>query len=562
MIMASEVGVLDIPPEDVLIKGRLDPGKMFLVDIAQGRIVDDEELKHQIAAAAALRQVARRAHGPLGRPARAAHVPGPDHETLLQRQQAFGYTLEDLKYILSARWRTNGEEAIGSMGTDTPLAVLSDRPQPLFNYFKQLFAQVTNPPLDAIREELVTSIGSTIGPRGEPARADARDLPPDRARDPDPRQRRAGAAPPHASCRGFKSATAADALPGRRGGRRAGAGARGPLRRPGEPGDRRGANLLILSDRGVDASTRRSRRSSRPRAVTTTWSARASGPAPACVIESGDAREVHHFALLLGYGAGTINPYVAFETLDDMIRQGLLPGHRPRRGRQELPQGDQEGGRQGDVQDGHQHASRATGAPRSSRRSASTRSSSTATSTRPPRGSAASASRRSPRRRSRSTTAPSRPAPVGPPSSTGAASTSGAATASSTCSTPRPSSGSSTPRAAASTGSSRSTPRSSTTRTATLHAPRPLRVPARRDADPDRGGRAGRVDRQAVRHRRHVLRLDQPEAHETLAIAMNRHRRQDQHRRGRRGLRAVPPRCRTATGGGARSSRSPRAGSA
>ena len=162
VIMASEVGVLDIPPEDILVKERLHPGRIFLVDTAKGRIVDDEEIKRELAA-----------EHPYGEwlnanlididdlpPARAEQ---PDHETVLQRQQAFGYTQEDLR-ILIAPMAMNGEEPIGSMGTDTSLAVLSDRPRLLFDYFKQLFAQVTNPPLDAIREELVTSMGSTIGP--------------------------------------------------------------------------------------------------------------------------------------------------------------------------------------------------------------------------------------------------------------------------------------------------------------------------------------------------------------------------------------------------------------
>ncbi len=165
VIMASEVGALDIPPEDIVLKGRLEPGKMFLVDLEQGRIVDDEELKHAIATAQPYGKWLREYMVPLAELPQAPLVPGPDHETLLQRQQAFGYTLEDLKYILGPMGN-QGEEAIGSMGTDTPLAVLSDRAQPLFNYFKQLFAQVTNPPLDAIREELVTSVLTGAGGEG------------------------------------------------------------------------------------------------------------------------------------------------------------------------------------------------------------------------------------------------------------------------------------------------------------------------------------------------------------------------------------------------------------
>ena len=257
---------------------------------------------------------------------RRPHVPGPDHETLLHRQQAFGYTLEDLKYILGPMGN-NGEEAIGSMGTDTPLAVLSDRAQPLFNYFKQLFAQVTNPPLDAIREELVTSVLTGAGGEGNLLEPDPRELPPDRPRHPDPRQRRAGPAQAARRLAGLQVGHPADALPRRRGGRGAGAGPRGR------------------------SSRRRPRRSRRGRTCSSSPTAASTpsyAPIPsllACsglhhhlvreglrtraglIVECGDAREVHHFALLLGYGAGSINPYVAFETLDDMIRQGIIkPG--------------------------------------------------------------------------------------------------------------------------------------------------------------------------------------------------------------------------------------------
>src|SRR5438552_7416775 len=162
VVMASEVGVLDIPPENIERKGRLQPGKMFLIDTREGRIIDDSELKHNLATAKPYRQwlnenLVRLSDLP-GHP-----VPEPDHATVLRRQQVFGYTHEDLR-ILMGPMAVNGEEAVGSMGTDTPLAVLSNRQPLLFNYFKQLFAQVTNPPLDAIREELVTSMSTALGP--------------------------------------------------------------------------------------------------------------------------------------------------------------------------------------------------------------------------------------------------------------------------------------------------------------------------------------------------------------------------------------------------------------
>src|SRR5436853_1011131 len=160
--MTSEVGVLDITAEDIVLKGRLQPGKMLLIDTVEARIIDDTELKHKIASEKPYRQwlnenLVRLSDLPVHL------VPEPSHETVLLRQQVFGYTHEDLR-ILMGPMAKNGEEAIGSMGTDTPLAVLSERQPPLFNYFKQLFAQVTNPPLDAIREELVTSMSTALGP--------------------------------------------------------------------------------------------------------------------------------------------------------------------------------------------------------------------------------------------------------------------------------------------------------------------------------------------------------------------------------------------------------------
>src|SRR5580698_8780057 len=165
VIMASEVGVLEIDPIRVAKKGRLEPGKMFLIDLTEGRIIDDTEMKEKIARAQPYGEWIKENLTSLEKLPEAPHVPEPDHETVLKRQKAFGYTHEDVR-ILMAPMATNGEEAIGSMGDDTPLAILSNQSQPLFNYFRQLFAQVTNPPLDAIREELVTTVNTTVGPEG------------------------------------------------------------------------------------------------------------------------------------------------------------------------------------------------------------------------------------------------------------------------------------------------------------------------------------------------------------------------------------------------------------
>ncbi len=322
VVMASEVGVLDIPPQDVVVKERLHPGRIFLVDTARGRIVDDEELKAELAAerpyAAWLRDNLVRIHDlPPGR------VPAADHETVLQRQIAFGYTHEDLRILLAAMAR-QGEEPLGSMGTDTALAVLSSRPRPLYDYFKQLFAQVTNPPLDQIREELVTSMESTIGPEGNLLAAD-----PTACRQivvPDPVLSNEDVARLRdVSHPWFRAATLPTLYPAAEGA----AGLERALEALQAAASRAiadGHNILILSDRGV----------SRDHAAIPSLLATAAvhhhlvrrGERTRCglVSETGDAREVHHMCLLIGYGAGAVNPWVAFETLDDMIRQGLLPG--------------------------------------------------------------------------------------------------------------------------------------------------------------------------------------------------------------------------------------------
>jgi glutamate synthase (NADPH) large chain len=321
VIMASEVGVLDIPPEQIAVKERLHPGKIFLIDTAQGRIIDDEEIKAGLAAehpyADWLRDnVVRLAELP------AQALPPTDHDSVLTRQLAFGYTHEDLRLLLGPMARA-GEEPIGSMGTDTALAVLSDRPRPLYDYFKQLFAQVTNPPLDQIREELVTSMESTIGPEGNLLRAS-----PESCRQiviPDPVLSNEEVAKlRHVRHPWFRSVTLPMLYP-------VADGAAGLERALAELQARAsdaldaGHNIVILSDRGV----------TRERAAIPSLLATAAvhhhlvktGERTRCglVVETGDAREVHHVCLLIGYGAGAVNPWVAFETLDDLIEQGALP---------------------------------------------------------------------------------------------------------------------------------------------------------------------------------------------------------------------------------------------
>src|SRR5215813_5738735 len=322
VVMASEVGVLDIPADQILMKERLHPGRIFLVDTAKGRIVDDEEIKAQLAAEHPYADWLR--DNLVHLEALKAHdVPAPDHATVLTRQIAFGYTHEDLRIILGPMAK-NGEEPVGSIGTDTSLAVLSNRPRPLYDYFKQLFAQVTNPPLDQIREELVTSMESTVGPEGnllDPRPESCRQI---NLNDPVLSNEEV-AKLRHLAHPWFKSVTLPmlyDVTEGTAGLERA----LERLQAAASQAITEGYNVIILSDRGISRKT----------AAIPSLLATASmhhhlvrrGERTRCglVIETGDAREVHHLCLLIGYGAGAVNPWVAIETIDDMINEGLLSG--------------------------------------------------------------------------------------------------------------------------------------------------------------------------------------------------------------------------------------------
>ena len=323
VIMASEVGVLDIAPENVLIKERLHPGRIFLVDTAQGRIIEDAELKQKYATAQPYADWLQQNLVPLERLPAPPHVPQPDHATVLQRQQAFGYTHEDLR-ILMTPMAQKGEEAVGSMGNDAALAVLSQRPRLLYDYFCQLFAQVTNPPLDAIREELVTQMATTIGPEAnllQPGPQSCRQIKlASPILDNDELAKLAQIARP-----GFKTVTLPMLFPVAEGGAGLERALEDLCRRAAEA-IAQGCTFIILSDRGLDQ-----RLAPIPALLATAGVhhhlvREGTRTRVGLVIETGEAREVHHMALLLGYGAGAINPYLAFETLDDMIRQGLLPG--------------------------------------------------------------------------------------------------------------------------------------------------------------------------------------------------------------------------------------------
>jgi glutamate synthase (ferredoxin) len=323
VIMASEVGVLPIAPERVLRKGRLQPGKMFLVSLEEGRIIDDAELKSKLAAERPYARWLSRNLLPIEQIPEAETPQTPDAETLLRQQIAFGYSIEDLKYILGPMAR-NSEEAIGSMGTDTPLAVLSDRPQPLYNYFQQLFAQVTNPPLDAIREELVTSVKTVIGPEGN-------------LLNPEPEScHLVSLESPfltNAELAKFKSlrdhALRARILPMTFPAKAGPAGLAPALEALFEQADQaiaEGTKVLILSDRGIDAENAPIPSLIAVAGLHNHLVRERKRTQVGLIVETGDAREVHHFALLIGYGAGAINPYLALDSFEQMRREGWLEG--------------------------------------------------------------------------------------------------------------------------------------------------------------------------------------------------------------------------------------------
>jgi glutamate synthase domain-containing protein 2/glutamate synthase domain-containing protein 1/glutamate synthase domain-containing protein 3 len=372
VVMASEAGVLQLPAGEVVRKGRLQPGRMFLVDTKAGRIIEDDEIKRKLATAKPWREwvdgnqvrldaladppglaevtrsraVRPEEAMPAGNgaapsavdPWRAAGVAG-ERASLLELQRAHGYTLEDLRVIIGPM-ATAGAEPIGSMGNDTPLAVLSDRPQLLANYFKQLFAQVTNPPLDAIREEIITSMITTIGSEGnllaatpEQARLLRLETPvitPGQCA----RIKALGvaAADPSGTVtghHGLVARTLSLLFP-------AASGAAGmrqrldELRAEASAAVAEGVTILVLSDRGVSAE-----QAAVPSLLATAGVHHhlvREGTRTRCgmVVETGEAREVQHFATLTGYGAGAVCPYLAFATIDQMQAERMIDAEIPR----------------------------------------------------------------------------------------------------------------------------------------------------------------------------------------------------------------------------------------
>ncbi|WP_116103475.1 glutamate synthase large subunit [Amycolatopsis thermalba] len=331
VVLASEAGVLDVPPDQVVAKGRLKPGRMFLVDTEAGRIVADDEIKSELAQQHPYEEWLHAGLLQLADLADRDHVT-QSHDSVLRRQLAFGYSEEELK-ILLAPMAEKGAEPLGSMGTDTPPAVLSKRSRQLYDYFKQAFAQVTNPPLDAIREELVTSMSRIMGPERnllDPGPASCRHIQlPYPVIDNDELAKLI-----HINDDGDLPGFACTVLSGLfevDGGGKALAEAIERVRREASEAIAAGARTLVLSDRDSDHKMAPIPSLLLVSAVHHHLVRTKERLRVALVVESGDAREVHHIALLLGYGAAAVNPYLAFETIEDMIAQGAITGIEPRK---------------------------------------------------------------------------------------------------------------------------------------------------------------------------------------------------------------------------------------
>lgn len=323
VIMASEAGVLPIEPERVVKKGRLEPGRMFLVDMQAGRIVADEEIKHQVATEQPYRDwLTQHLVDLVDLPTGASGEPKvPVGAPLMQQQMAFGYTFEDLRLLLTPMAK-DGVEAVGAMGTDTPLPVLSHKSKLLYDYFQQLFAQVTNPPIDSIREALITSAITTIGSERNLLQPEPESCRLIRLQTPILSNAEL-AKLKEISLEGFQSRTLATLFDPKTGS----AGMEAAIAQLCADADAAiavGVNLLILSDRGISPT-----RAAIPALLAVAGLhhhliRNGSRTRVGLVLESGEPREVHHFAVLLGYGCGAINPYLVFDTIAGMIEQHSL----------------------------------------------------------------------------------------------------------------------------------------------------------------------------------------------------------------------------------------------
>jgi glutamate synthase domain-containing protein 2/glutamate synthase domain-containing protein 1/glutamate synthase domain-containing protein 3 len=336
LVMASETGVLDVPPENVLFKRRIQPGRMFLLDLNEGRLIDDAEIKHKLSTAQPYDRWLEENRVSLSTLPEPESVAGFDPETLLERQRAFGYTQEDIEVILEPM-ATTGLEPVGSMGNDTPLAVLSDSNPLLFGYFRQLFAQVSNPPLDAIREELVTSLETFIGAEQNLFEETPEHCHQLMLKEPFLTNRELAQVRELAVGRMRSKTLSTLFTVDQRGA--AGNGSNGHAQPAADSAMRdaverlcaeasqavaEGYSILILSDRGVDRTHAPIPSLLATAAVHHHLIREGTRMKVGLVVESGEPREVHHFAMLIGYGAGAINPYLAFETLEDLCRSNTM----------------------------------------------------------------------------------------------------------------------------------------------------------------------------------------------------------------------------------------------
>ncbi|MGP8302513.1 glutamate synthase large subunit [Streptomyces inhibens] len=327
VVLSSEVGVLDIDPAKVVRKGRLQPGKMFLVDTAEHRIIEDDEIKAGLAAEHPYQEWLDSGLIELADLPEREHIVHT-HASVTRRQQTFGYTEEELRVILAPMAKA-GAEPIGSMGTDSPIAALSERPRLLFDYFTQLFAQVTNPPLDAIREEMVTSLISSLGPQGnllEPTAASCRSVTlPFPVIDNDELAKLI-----HINADGDMPGMKAVTLSGLyrvSGGGESLAARIEEICAEADAAIDDGARLIVLSDRHSDAEHAPIPSLLLTSAVHHHLIATKERTQVGLLVEAGDVREVHHVALLIGYGAAAVNPYLAMESVEDLVRAGtFLPG--------------------------------------------------------------------------------------------------------------------------------------------------------------------------------------------------------------------------------------------
>ena len=323
VIMGSECGCLPIPEESIVKKWRLQPGKMFLVDLEKGRIIDDKELKETLASTKPYGEWIERIRVKLDDVESDKERPERSGVALLDRQQAFAYTQEDIKFLMTPM-ATNGEEAIGSMGNDSPLAVLSNKNKTLYHYFKQLFAQVTNPPIDPIREELVTSLVSFIGPKPNLLGIDELN-PPLRLEVSQPvldfyEMEKIRHIDRYTQGK-FKSWELDICYP-TAWGKEAIEAKLASLRAQAEDAVRSGYSIVIISDRNVDRSHVAIPALLALSAIHQHLVAKGLRTSTGLVVETGSAREVHHFALLGGYGAEAVHPYLALETLLDLAQRG------------------------------------------------------------------------------------------------------------------------------------------------------------------------------------------------------------------------------------------------